>query len=424
MSTTVVILTVGGTADPIVKAVEEVKDEAAVVLLLYGRPFPGQKPSPFDVAAEAQQKCEALGIPVETREVADPEDIDVCLAEARRIFSESKVVEAERVIVNFTGGTKALSAAVVHAALTAELSGRLELDYTGGGMRDEYGRVVREAMRVVRSERTATEERLQQALQNARRSSYREARFLCRTLPDRGRAEFVKQAIEALWHWDEFDYEAANQIIQRLQGPARTLEDNELLAPLARVLIRMGEPSRRLARLLPKLRNAQNGQPFEGAAQEDLLLLVADVLENSRRRLEEGRNTDSVLRAYRAVESAVQAQLLDRGINPWHPRWDDLSESVRRRFLELLNATREPRNLTLSTGLALLEALGQSLDPDMRKRLEDIQQARNFSYLEHGYLHLDQQRAERVHQYAGQVCEAILAASLDDQRAKVGHQWE
>lgn len=425
MSATAVIITVGGTADPIVKAVEEVQAETAgvTVFLLYGRPFPGQKPSPFDVAAEAQRACQARGILVRTHEVADPEDINVCLSEARRLFRA--LSDSERIIVNFTGGTKPLSAAVVHAALAAELSGALVLDYTGGAVRDEHGRVVREAMRVVRSERTATEERLQQAVQSARRSNYQEAQFLCQMLPGRGRAGFVKQAIEALFLWDEFDYEGAHGIVKRLQEPARALEDDPVISPLARLVIRLGEPSQRLKRLLPTLRRTQqDGETPKASAHDDLPLLVADILENSRRRLEQGRPTDGVLRAYRAIESAVQGQLLRRGVNPWHPQWDTLPENVRARFLELLNATREPSQLTLSTGLALLEALGQTLDADMRKWLMDVQQARNFSYLEHGYLRCDRQRAERVHEYAGAICEAILNMSLADEREKVRHRWE
>ncbi len=424
MSATAVIITVGGTAGPIVKAVEEAHAETTdvTVFLLYGRSFPGQKPSPFDVVAEAQRACEARGIPVRIHEVTDPEDINVCLDEARRLFRE--VSGAERIIVNFTGGTKPLSAAVVHAALTAELSGALVLDYTGGARRDEHGRVVPEAMRVVRSGRTATEQRLQQALQSAQRSNYREARFHCQMLPDRGRAGFVKQAIEALFLWDEFDYESSHGIVQRLQGWARALEDDPLIAPLAQLFIRLREPSQHLKRLLPALRRAQEGETLEVSAHDDLSLLVADILENSRRRLEEERLTESVLRAYRAIESAVQVQLLRLGLNPWHPQWDALPENVRVRFLELLNATREPSHLTLSTGLALLDALGQSLDAEMRKRLMDVQQARNFSYLEHGYLRCDRQRAERVQEYAGVICEAILNMSLAEQRHKVRHRWE
>jgi hypothetical protein len=56
------VLTVGTTADPLKKAVEEAKAEAEresaslFVLLLYGRPLPNQHPDPFQVAAEVGQR--------------------------------------------------------------------------------------------------------------------------------------------------------------------------------------------------------------------------------------------------------------------------------------------------------------------------------------------------------------------------------
>lgn len=424
VKTAAVIITVGATVDPILKAIEESRSqaEAVTVCLLYGRAFPGQKPSPFEIAGEAKQKCEELAVAARVHEVADPEDIDVSLDESRRIFSE--IGDVDRVIVNFTGGTKVLSAAVVHAALTAALSGELVLDYTGGPVRDGQGRVVRDAMRLVRSERTATDERLQQVLKAARQSSYREARVLSRWLPAHGRAGFVKRAVEALYLWDEFDYEAAATNVRSLQGPAGALRDDAVSGPLARFLVAFLEPSNRLAQLLRGLRKAQQGDSLDQGAHEDLPLLVADVLENSHRRLEEERPTDSVVRSYRAVESAVQAQLLRKGVNPWRPRWDTIAADTRRLYLELLGAAREPKNLALSAGITLLDALGQPLSEEARKHLEDLQQLRNLSHVEHGYQRLDMNDARRLHEYAGAICEEVLKKPLRELRASVRHQWD
>ncbi|MDR7591349.1 MAG: hypothetical protein QN151_11395, partial [Armatimonadota bacterium] len=153
---TALLLTVGTTPDPLVKAVEEQvqQDSTLVVFLLYGRPFPGQDPSPFDVAQQVKSRAAQLGVRAEPREVTDPENLDVCLEAAREVLREAAA--ADRVVVDFTGGTKPLSAALVHAALTEPIAGDLVMEYTGGAVRDSTGRVVREAMRVRRSERTAT----------------------------------------------------------------------------------------------------------------------------------------------------------------------------------------------------------------------------------------------------------------------------
>src|SRR5579884_2329618 len=123
---TALLVTVGNTADPILKAIEEVLPQGrdVVVYLLYGRPFPEQEPpTPFDVAHEAQQRAAAAAVPVRLFEVPDPEDIDVALKVCREAFAEA--ARAARVVVNFTGGTKVLSAAVVHAALSAAVQGEI-----------------------------------------------------------------------------------------------------------------------------------------------------------------------------------------------------------------------------------------------------------------------------------------------------------
>ncbi len=152
------VLTVGTTLDPIIKAIRELHreyppeklSEPAIVILTYGRAFQQQKsPEPFEIAAQAKQLAERLGMRVHPREIPDPENIEEIIHILSRIFEE--ISEMDRVIVNFTGGTKAMSAAAVYAALNAPLQGELFLDYIGGIVRDEAGRVTSGFMHVSRT---------------------------------------------------------------------------------------------------------------------------------------------------------------------------------------------------------------------------------------------------------------------------------
>lgn len=416
------IITVGNTADPILKAIKEEYKESGdiTVFLLYGRPFPGQKnPSPFDIANKAKQECEEIGVAVRLFEAADPEDINASLSVARDIYR--RAFDAEQVIVNFTGGTKVLSASVVHAALTEPLSGGLILDYTGGPQRDDQGRVIREAMRVVRSERTATDEILQEVINKIRLGNYRDAHLLSEHLPQKGKGGFVKRAAQALYLWDEFDYEAATENLQRLNEPAKVLSDDEYLSPLAAIIIKLLEPGNRICQLLSLLRKAQQGQIPSKSAIEHFPLLVADAIENSRRRLQEERATDSVLRSYRAVEITVQARLIHNGINPWRPMWQSVDQETIRQYLELLNATQPPRDIALSTGLVLLEVMGQTLSEEQQKWRGDLQQLRNYSYLEHGYQRLKVVDAQRLNNYATAICRELLGDTLNNLQTLLRH---
>jgi CRISPR-associated protein (TIGR02710 family) len=412
------------------------------VFLLYGRPFPGQAPSPFDVAVQVKDAAGKLGVAVETREVPDPENLDACLEASRGVLREA--AQADRVVVDFTGGTKVMSAAVVHAALTESLAGPLVFEYTGGQVRDPAGRVLREAMRRRVSERTATDETVRQTLGLLRRFAYREARLLASRLPEAGRAGFLWRAVQVLNDWDEFHYEACLDPLNRLTEGARALQDAPELAPLASLCLRLREPAAALRTTVQRLRTLEAGdQGCPWPTSQEMALLVADALENACRRLAEDRPTDSVLRAYRAVEVAVQARLLSCGINPWRPGWDRLDRLVLDRYAALLALSwdegsaagsepgtpgardragwRPPRELALTAGLKLVEALEGELPEDLTQRLRDLQLNRNRSYLEHGYRRLARHDAQRLLGCAEELCGRLVGPGLSDARQKVTH---
>lgn len=225
----------------------------------------------------------------------------------------------------------------------------------------------------------------------------------------------------ALYLWDEFDYESSVRILRRLYEPAKVLSDDEHLSRLTALAIRLLEPGNRLCALLPVLRQARQGQVPVSSVAGHFPLLVADALENASRRLDERRATDSVLRSYRAVEVAVQSRVLQNGINPWRPDWQAVEEQTMQGYLDLLNATQPPKDLALSTGLTLLEALGQALSEEKKRGLDDLRQSRNHSYLEHGYQRLKVEDAWRLNGYAVSLCEDLLGSSLDAARASVRH---
>jgi CRISPR-associated protein (TIGR02710 family) len=419
---TVLLLTVGTTVEPLMNAIEEQRgrDPDVKVFLLYGRAFPGQDLSPFDVARQVKDRARELGVYAEPQEVPDPEDIDICLQAAREVVR--RAADADRVLVDFTGGTKPMSAAMVYAALTEPLSGHLVLEYTGGQARDAAGRVLREAMIVRRSERTATEMTIRQVLDRVGRYEYREALALVPRLPDRGRAGFLRKAVDALYRWDEFDYEASVDILRRLHEAARALQEDPDVGGVARLVLRLLGPGNRLVDLVRALRELQHGTPRTWPASDHTPLVTADTLENAERRLVEGRPTDCVLRAYRAVESAVQARLLALRFNPWCPDWQALDSAHRRAYESALEGRSLPRDLALGEGLKLVEILtGDALSSDLCDRLRDLQRVRNQSYLEHGYLRVRELDARRVLGHSAELCARLLDGSLEAFRREVTH---
>lgn len=423
---TILILTVGTTADPLVKAVEEHRKRTndLRVYLLYGRPLPDQEPSPLEIAYEVRRRAAELGVHAEPREVSDPENLDVCLQAARSLIQS--IPGGQRIVIDFTGGTKPLSASVVHAALREPLDAlELVFEYTGGPVRDQAGRVIREAMQIRTSERTATEETLRQVLGQLCRFAYRDARVLAQRLPGTGRGGFLRAVVEALYAWDEFDYETSLESLRRHREAAGALSEDEELAPVSRLALTLSAAGEQLVRAVRILRPLQDTKhPATWPTREALELLVADALENAARRLAEGRFTDSVLRSYRAVESAVHARLLAEQINPWHPDWNRVDSAIRDRYQNLLGG-RLPVDLALRAGLKLVEVIQGSFSSDLENRLRDLQKTRNYSYLEHGYNRVGEDDARRLLSYAKEWCAHLLGRDLEEICQTVSHDvWK
>lgn len=415
---TALILSVGTTSDPLKKAIDEISNERDVrVYLIYGRPFPGQHPDPFQIAQEVRKYAEEKGIRAEPREVAEPEDFEESLSVSRQILRE--VQDCERIIVNYTGGTKAMSAALVHASLTFPLAGELELHYVGGQVRDRNGRVIRDAMEIKRQTRTLTHERMRQVLEAVGQYRYEIANNLAELLPDTGKAGFVKRVTRFLLKWDSFDYEGACHELRQVANQSLALLDDKEVGKIAETVRRFLTIANEIVGLVGKMRRLMKGEKGEGSLNiENFALLCADVLENGERCRERKQFNEAVLRSYRALEVAVQGALLSKGINPWKPDWEKIGDEVRKEIEGQLG--KLPQDLALWTGLMTWRTLtGEAFNESEEKSLKDLQNTRNRSILEHGYYSCDEGDARRCIGYAQVLCEKVLGLELDRFRERV-----
>ena len=131
-------------------------------------------------------------------------------------------------------------------------------------------------------------------------------------------------------------------------------------------------------------------------------LLVADAVANAKRRLKEGRYTDSVLRSYRAAEGAMQVRLLGIGIRPAKPT------AHRGAFARTGGIVDGNKSLAFRDGLNLLRDIGAITYETIATNVQDLGQVRNSTYLEHGYVRIKQSQAERCLQHAMTICSQLL----------------
>ena len=228
-------------------------------------------------------------------------DADAAYAHFDAVLAEAlRETPPERVTVDFTRGTKAMSAALVLAAARREIP---HLRYITG-RRDERGTVVAgsEEVRGIRTAAVAGHRRLDLARDLMRRGNFPAAEAV---LPETARpsaglypndlletAAAVRTAARFYAAWDRLDYAAASRA--KVGGPPDGWK--ELWpTPAAREWV---------AALAEERKNPRR-----------LRRLIVDLLANGERRLRQGQHEDALVRAYRVLELVGQARLFDHGLD-------------------------------------------------------------------------------------------------------------
>lgn len=396
----VLVATVGTTHDPIIESLRT--NAVDLVYLVYGRSFPDQHPSPLDSVKKVLDEARAMGKRTMQLEVDDPEDVRSCVEAFERVVRELADMRVSEVIVNFTGGTKPLSAAAFHVFATRAPS-RVVFEYVGGAVRDDKGRVSGR-MVVKKDYRTAVEEVADKVVEYMESYQFYLALECSKMLPDT--YEFLKKASSAFWLWDSFEYEEAMRIINEIGDGAKALLPLQVMGKVPENVVKLRRVGNRLVRAMKALRECQNRGVVVGV--EDGHLVPLEFLANAERRLKTRQYAEAVLRAYRAVEAAVQLRLLENGVNPWSVNWQQVPNS--QEVLRTLGCEENPpERLTLWKGLQLLNAINQvSQMGEVSDRLQFISNLRNNSKLEHGYASVDEENAEKAVRKAGEILEALL----------------
>lgn len=360
------ILSIGGTPQPLVKSIQEHGPDAVCFLASQG-----------SVEIIPKVRSALAQMPRDFKVVVDNhEDFLDCYGGAHRCWQWlEKEALTDSVTIDFTGGTKVMSVALAMLGIQKGC----QFVYVGGTQRtrDGLGQVVDGTERVFEGANPwhalAVEERRegityfnQFQFAAAGQAFARGHRIVKAQL---GHLEVLLGILQDLANaydlWDRFRHREARQALRGAYDGLNTY----VRITANRQAERLGARIRTNVEFLDKLTMESRG--FQVACQ----LHVLDLLGNAERRAQEGRFDDGVIRLYRALELLAHLALRQRGVDPGEERLG-LEDSFQRLF-------------------ELGDPLGRLFE-EKKTSFRKVQFARNYSWLVHDMKVLDKDTYDRL----------------------------
>lgn len=378
MSTTTLICTVGGSHQPILTAIKKTQPDFVCFICTDRDPESG-KPGSItqitgkgNIISERPRASPTLpNIPIQAGMsesdvevlIVPADDLDIAFSRIReRLIDLSNRFPDGRLIADYTGGTKTMTAALVTAVL--ETNG-VDLQLVTGARADLVKVADHTQYAIAASvDRIRLEREMAPFLNSWRRYAYDEAAEglagldMPRDSRLRAHLNLTRNLSRAFAAWDRFDHEEALESLEPFRARIGAIYPMHLTA--LSMLIETGSKRR---------------EPLQ----------LFDLWFNAQRRAAQGRYDDAVARVYRLLEWSAQWQLKSRqGIDTADVRDDQIPEGVE------LTRNREGRyQAGLYQAWVLverkLEGPAAAFARSHGKELLEHLQARNASILAHGF---------------------------------------
>lgn len=375
------IASLGGTPEPIVQAIDA--HQPSLVCFLASQ-------DTHQLVADVLQRC-SHEFRRHVELATDPQDLLSCFRTAR-VCLEYVVGEGfspEDILVDYTGGTKPMSAALALAAIPRGC----QLYYVGGSERNRegLGQVITgrevviaqdnpwDLLALPQQERAAL--LFNRCQYDAARDVLRAAQGVARTPRLRELLEIAAPLMDFYAAWNAFRHREAADVLRRvnpvnrLRVFAAASESPTIEQLLAQVEVGVAF----FERMQQVTRGFQQGQ----LCREHVL----DLLANATRRAREGKFDDAVARLYRAIEMAAQVRLqTEHGIDTAACDAGSVPESVREDFL-CRYGYGDKLKLPLEAAYRLLAEKQDDMGLRYEERKGELRKllfARNQSVLAHG----------------------------------------
>lgn len=272
----------------------------------------------------------------------------------------------EHLVVDFTSGTKAMTACL---AVLATLYEANELSYITGKRKNGIVQAGTEQILPIRPYFISAEQKLKTAIHFFNRAQYSiTTAILQQVLRIKDpkiteKAESILNLAEAYDLWDKFHHEEAFKKLKKIK-----MEE-------------VSQNKRFLGELTNKMKNNREPEPY----------LIADLINNAKRRAQKERKyDDAVARLYRTIELIAQYRLKSEyGIDPSACQREVLPQTLIEKWK--LPIETEKIKLALQKDYELLAAKGDILGTKyiQDKNLQELLSKRNTSILAHGLTPID-----------------------------------
>jgi CRISPR-associated protein (TIGR02710 family) len=386
----VMILSVGGSKEPIIKSLSCFKPHFAVFIasqetnLELGRIIEG-------VQKDVNSKMESV---VEI--TSDHQALEACFNAATAAidkaikWADSRGIDRKKIMVDFTGGTKCMSVALSYAA--AEYG--LTFSYVGGIGRTKEGvgvvidgkekifSAVNPWILISRDEKLKIAELFNSCQYFAALTQYKE--YAEKTSEYKSFHKRFVSLLSGYYQWDLFRHiEAVKDFKTADPGTMRDLKGCDGLEDFISDSVLRFE-------ILKKI--SEKSHQAGGGGYKPSYLHLTDLIANALRRRKEGKMDDAILRLYRVIEMAAQICLYDKwSLDTSRASPEKIPESLREEFIKRYgNTDRQGMTFCKLPQDASLRILAELKDDtgirykEEEKKFQALQVQRNNSYLAHG----------------------------------------
>lgn len=389
----ILLVTVGGSPQPILTAIETLQPERTIFFCSDGPK--GSKNmvigegTPCKIRQKDQIVAEFPNIPThldltnfqpdtDLVLIQNPDDLSECYQLAINAIATIRQSPNSQIVADYTGGTKTMSIALAMAIVDSQ--GNLYV--TTNTNRENLIRVERgEATERVRTVAIAVERKIGQSLplllgQYNYTGAITELKSLLQLeLPSesRQRVRKIKDCCTGFDAWDRFNHQEALQLLQPYMNLPK-------IQPLGMFLKRI------------IVSRAAIDEQFS----TDITIkchgyeIVEDLLLNADRRAAQERYDDAVGRLYRALELLAQIRLSTYNLKTGDIDIQQLPESLQAKYADPVLRSKDSKiQLALNKSYGLLSELpNEPLSPIYQQQANQIQNAlqiRNYSLFAHGF---------------------------------------